>query len=127
MKKKKWLSIFLVVCLAGGIGGAVWYRQKKIEEQKLSLVYIPKVVDKTNDFWKSLILGTRMAAQEYNATIEIKAPSEENDVERQNELLKEAIEEKPDAILISPSSFTESNDLLEQAKEKGIRISFIDS
>lgn len=81
----------------------------------------------TNDFWKALILGTRMAAQEYNATIEIKAPTEENDVERQNELLKEAIEEGPDAILISPSSFTESNKILDEAKEKGIRISFIDS
>ena len=57
-------------------------------------MYIPKVVDKTNDFWKALILGTRMAAQEYNAVIEIKAPSEENDVERQNALLKEAIEEE---------------------------------
>ena len=68
-----------------------------------------------------------MAAQEYNASIEVKAPTKENDVERQNELLKEAIEENPDAILISPSSFTESNDLLDEAKEKGIKISFIDS
>lgn len=127
MKKKKWLSIFLVVCLIGGIGGGIWYRQKRIDERRLSLVYIPKVVDETNDFWKALILGTRMAAQEYNAAIEIKAPTEENDVERQNELLKEAIEEGPDAILISPSSFTESNKILDEAKEKGIRISFIDS
>ena len=68
-----------------------------------------------------------MAAKEYNADIEIKAPNEENDIERQNELLKEAISEEPDAILFSPSSFTESNDLLKEAKEKGIRISFIDS
>ena len=102
IKKKKWLSICLVVCLIGGIGGAAWYRQKKIEERRMSLVYIPKVEDSTNDFWKALILGTKMAAKEYNADIEIKAPAEENDIERQNELLKEA-------------------------KEKGIRISFIDS
>ena len=127
MKKKKWLSIFLVVCLISGIGGGIWYRQKRIDERRLSLVYIPKVVDKTNDFWKALILGTKMAAKEYNADIEIKAPTEENDIERQNELLKEAISEEPDAILFSPSSFTESNDLLKEAKEKGIRISFIDS
>ena len=26
-------------------------------------MYIPKVVDKTNDFWKALILGAKMAAQ----------------------------------------------------------------
>ena len=32
MKKKKWLSIFLVVCLIGGIGGGIWYRQKRIDE-----------------------------------------------------------------------------------------------
>ena len=127
IKKKKWLSICLVVCLIGGIGGAAWYRQKKIEERRMSLVYIPKVEDSTNEFWKALILGTKMAAKEYNADIEIKAPAEENDIERQNELLKEAISEEPDAILFSPSSFTESNDLLKEAKEKGIRISFIDS
>lgn len=126
-KRKKWMSICLVVCLIGGIGGAAWYRQKKIEERRMSLVYIPKVEDSTNDFWKALILGTKMAAKEYNADIEIKAPTEENDIERQNELLKEAISEGPDAILFSPSSFTESNDLLKEAKEKGIRISFIDS
>lgn len=127
IKKKKWLSICLVICLIGGIGGAAWYRQKKIEERRMSLVYIPKVEDSTNDFWKALILGTKMAAKEYNADIEIKAPTEENDIERQNELLKEAISEEPDAILFSPSSFTESNDFLKEAKEKGIRISFIDS
>ena len=127
IKKKKWLSICLVICLIGGIGGAAWYRQKKIEERRMSLVYIPKVEDSTNDFWKALILGTKMAAKEYNADIEIKAPNEENDIERQNELLKEAISEEPDAILFSPSSFTESNDILKEAKEKGIRISFIDS
>ena len=126
-KHKKWLSVCLVVCLIGGLGGAVWYRHKIIEERKLSLIYIPKVVDGTNDFWKSLILGAKMAAKEYNAEIGILAPSEENYVERQNELLKEAIEKKPDAILFSPSSFTESDALLKEAKEDGIRIGFIDS
>lgn len=126
-KHKKWLSVCLVVCLIGGLGGAVWDRHKIIEERKLSLIYIPKVVDGTNDFWKSLILGAKMAAKEYNAEIGILAPSEENDVERQNELLKEAIEKKPDAILFSPSSFTESDALLKEAKEDGIRIGFIDS
>lgn len=128
MKKyRKWLSICLVFCVAAGIMGGCWYRQKVIEERKLSLVYIPKVVDGTNDFWKALILGARMAAKEYNADIEIKAPAEENDVEGQNQLLKESIKEEPDAILFSPSSFTESDELLKEAKEKKIKISFIDS
>ena len=68
-----------------------------------------------------------MAAKEYNADIRVWAPEEENDVDGQNKLIERAIEEKPDAILISPSSFTESDQLLKKAKEQGIHISFIDS
>ena len=45
-KRKKWMSICLVVCLIGGIGGAAWYHRRKLEERRLSLVYIPKVEDK---------------------------------------------------------------------------------
>lgn len=37
------------------------------------------------------------------------------------------IEENPDAILFSPSSFDASDELLQEAKEKGIKITFIDS
>ena len=39
MKKyRKWLSICLVFCVAAGIMGGCWYRQKVIEERKLSLI-----------------------------------------------------------------------------------------
>lgn len=128
MKKyKKWLSICLVICLIGGVGGFVWYREKKTNERRLSLIYIPKVIDGTNDFWTFLIQGVKMAAQEYNADLEIKAPQDENDIEGQNKLLEEAIAEEPDAIIFTPSSFTESDELLKEAKKKGIRIGFIDS
>ena len=68
-----------------------------------------------------------MAAKEYNADIRVWAPEEENDVDGQNKLIERATEEKPDAILISPSSFTESDQLLKKAKEQGIHIAFIDS
>ena len=47
--------------------------------------------------------------------------------EEQNKLLKKAIEQKPDAILFSPSSMDSSDELLKEAKEKGIRITYIDS
>ena len=73
------------------------------------------------------ILPMIMAAKEYNADIRVWAPEEENDVDGQNKLIERATEEKPDAILISPSSFTESDQLLKKAKEQGIHIAFIDS
>ena len=128
MKKHRKLLIFgVIICLgAGAVLGLKYYKQSR-EERRLSLIYIPKVVDGTNDFWTSLIQGAEMAAKEYNADIRVWAPDEENDVEGQNKLLEKAIREKPDSILISPSSFTESDALLKKAKEEGIHISFIDS
>lgn len=128
MKKcKKWITVgaaVLLVVLA--VLSSIFVQQKK-QNTRYSLIYIPKTEDGTNDFWTSLIAGTRMAAREYNAELEVLAPSREQDVERQNELLEEAIGKKPDAILISPSSFDASNDLLKKAKKSGIRIVFIDS
>ena len=124
---KKWIGILgiLLVSAALLVGGFGWKNHK--ENKVWSLIYIPKIVDGTNDFWSSLISGTQMAAKEYNVQLEIMAPTNEQDVERQNELLKEAIEKKPDALLVSPSSFTESTEILETAKKRGIPIVFVDS
>ena len=128
MKKyKKWIAALLVLLVAAAAAGIVNYRNETGGERRLSMIYIPKTVDGTNDFWTSLIQGTRMAAKEYNSDIEIMAPERENDVEGQNRILEQAIEKHPDAILISPSSFTESDSLLQKAKDQGIRLTFIDS
>lgn len=128
MKKvKHWfllVGIALAVCLV--FGGMLYIRQKNYNK-KWSLIYVPKTEDGTNDFWTSLISGTKMAAQECGATLELLAPEREQDVEMQNELLAEAIEKNPDAILFSPSSFDASDELLQEAKEKGIKITFVDS
>lgn len=91
------------------------------------MIYIPKIRDDTNDFWTSVISGCRMAAEEYNSELEIMAPDKEENIEEQNQLLEKAIEQKPDAILFSPSSMDASDDLLKKAKEQGIRIIYIDS
>ena len=107
--------------------GTSWYTYKKNNDKKWSMIYIPKTEDGTNDFWTSLISGTRMAAQECNVSLEILAPEREQDVERQRELLEKAIEKNPDAILISPSSFDALDGLLEKAKKNKISVTFIDS
>lgn len=126
-KYRKWIAAFLIISIAGAAAGMIYYRNATGGERRLSMIYIPKVVDGTNDFWTSLILGTQMAAKEFNTEIEIMAPEEENDVDGQNRILVEAMKKQPDAILISPSSFTESDSFLQQARDQGIRITYIDS
>ena len=97
------------------------------QTRKCSMIYIPKIKDDTNDFWTELISGCRMAAEEYESDLEIMAPEKEENIEEQNQLLKEAIAKKPDAILFSPSSMSASDDLLKEAGDQGIRITYIDS
>lgn len=128
MKKyKKWITagaVLFLITMAVFVGAALRQQNKNTP---YSLIYIPKADGGKDDFWTSLISGARMAAKEYSSKIQIMAPETEQDVERQNELLSEAIRQKPDAILFSPSSFTESDELLKQAKTKGIPVVFIDS
>lgn len=126
-KRKQWVILGGVLAAVALIVGTSWYTYKKNNNKKWSMIYIPKTEDGTNDFWTSLISGTRMAAQECNVYLEILAPEREQDVERQRELLEKAIEKNPDAILISPSSFDALDGLLEKAKKNKISITFIDS
>lgn len=124
---KKWMILMtaLAAAIALVFGLHCWKESKA--NKTFSLIYIPKTEDGTNDFWTSLIAGTRIAAKEYGVSLEILAPAREQDVKQQNELLAVAVEKRPDAILISPSSFTESEELLKEAKAQGIFVTYVDS
>lgn len=84
--------------------------------ESISVIYIPKIQDSSNDFWTTLMQGAQMAASEYNINLTIYAPDNESDYEKQNELLLKAAKEKPDVIALSPISNTESNETLEKIK-----------
>lgn len=127
MKIKKNLLIgAAAVCLAGVIGFML-NRLMNPEKEPYRIVMITKIIDETNDFWTSLISGARMAAQEYGVELEVRAGTSEEDYEGQNQILLEVMEEKPDAILMAPCSYTESTEILKQVSERGIRLGLVDS
>ena len=128
MKGHKKVFIMAVILIAASVVIFIGLLKPEAPQtRKCSLIYIPKIRDDTNDFWTSVISGCRMAAEEYESELEIMAPDKEENVEEQNRLLRAAIEKKPDAILFSPSSMNASDELLKEAKDKGIRITYIDS
>ena len=128
MKGHKKVFIMAVILIAASVVIFIGLlKPEATQTRKCSLIYIPKIRDDTNDFWTSVISGCRMAAEEYESELEIMAPDKEENVEEQNRLLRAAIEKKPDAILFSPSSMNTSDELLKEAKDKGIRITYIDS
>lgn len=128
MKGHKKVFIMAVILIVASVVIFIGLlKPEATQTRKCSLIYIHKIRDDTNDFWTSVISGCRMAAEEYESELEIMAPDKEENVEEQNRLLRAAIEKKPDAILFSPSSMNASDELLKEAKDKGIRITYIDS
>ena len=69
MKKKAWMTAGIILGLVL-LAGLLFYISPRMTPKKAwKLVYIPKAKDGTNDFWTSLISGTRMAADEYSADL----------------------------------------------------------
>lgn len=94
---------------------------------KYQMIYIPKTQDDTNDFWTSLIEGAQMASDEYQVDLQIWPPESEDDYEGQMELILKAIEQRPDAILLSPCRYAEETETARKVKEAGIKLILIDS
>ena len=96
-------------------------------DKTVKIIYIAKVVDDSNAFWFSLIEGAEIAAKEYGIDLRIVAPQSESNYEKQNELIEEAITEKPDAILLSPADNEKTLPAAKKIKEAGIKLILIDS
>ncbi len=95
--------------------------------KKIHVIYIPKIVDQSNEFWATLLAGANMAAKEYGANLSVMAADSENHVEQQNQVIEKAIAMKPDVIAITPNSFAENTDTLRKVKKAGIPLVYIDS
>ncbi len=118
-----------IVCELAVLGIAAGYAYRGLhdsESSEIRLVYIPKTVDGTNDFWTYLIEGCERAAEDYGASLEVMVPESERDIEGQKRLIQEAVEKKPDAILLTPSTM-EENQVLKEAAADGILVTFVDS
>lgn len=126
MRRKRIFIILLsILVVAAAIAYAI-NEYNSNRKDSLSIIYIPKEID-GSDFWSSVIAGAQMAAKENEVSLEVFAPKDEMDIERQNELILEAIDKKPDAIVVSPSSNEENLEVLKKVKEAGIKLVYIDS
>ncbi len=98
------------------------------QDQKVyKMILIPKTIDETNGFWTSLIAGAELGAEEFKADLEIVGGKSETDVEGQIKCIQESIEKQPDAILVSPCSYSEMSEALQKVVDHGIKLVLIDS
>lgn len=99
----------------------------KDEEEKYKIIYIAKTIDSDNGFWTSLISGAKLGAEEFGAEIEVYGGKTEEDIRGQIEMIEKSIEKKPDILLVSPGSYSETTDSLKKVVDGGIPLVLIDS
>lgn len=124
MRNRKRYFLIGAVVIVAAVLIAVEYRA--IQAKPLKIIYVSKSADES-DFWSMLIEGASMAADEKDAELEVVAPEKENDIARQNELIAEAIQKKPDAIVLAPADYVKTLSAARKIKSHGIKLVLIDS
>lgn len=117
---RRLLLLFLIL-------GVIFLFANKTKEEEYYVIFIPKTQINRNDFWSCIRTGAETAAKENNLRLEIDSPSDEINIEEQNQLILKAIDKNPDVIVVSPCSNTENREALEKVKEAQIPLVFIDS
>jgi ribose transport system substrate-binding protein len=126
-RHKNGLLVLTFFLLAVVFLSMVFQLEEFNQKKTVKIVFIPKVQDKTNDFWMSMISGAKSAGKEYQANLTILAPEEENDYQMQKQYIEEAVKMKPDVIALAPIQYSEMTDTVRKIKDAGIKLILIDS
>lgn len=122
-------QIFMLGLLAAAslILLAVLWRENHTRGEKYQILFVPKVVDEQNDFWKALVEGAEAGAKEYGAELVIRAADAEDNHQMQADILYQAVKEKPDIVILAPTSYTEVTEAARAVTEAGIPLILVDS
>lgn len=126
MKNKlKWFMFFLLLFLILLIS-IVFYNKDLKNSDPIKIIYIAKNNEQEHVFWKSVSRGVSLAASEYNVNLLILSPEDENYI-KQNELIYQAIKEKPDAIILSAVNQQETYPAAKSIVDNHIKLILVDS
>ncbi|WHY16992.1 substrate-binding domain-containing protein [Paenibacillus sp. G2S3] len=121
------LSALLVIFIVAL--GWVGYRMfmNDLDPKVRTIIYVPKTIDTSIEFWEVMKQGVATAAKEFGADVHTVGTDTELDVDKQIQLLEQAIEEKPDAIILAATDYYRLVPVAEQIKAAGITLITVDS
>lgn len=125
--RKNGFMLAVLLLIAAVLAMAAFQIEEFNQSKTVKIVFIPKVLDRTNDFWMSMISGVENAAKEYQTELTILAPEVEYDYEMQIHYIEEAIKLNPDVIALAPIQYSEMTDSVRKIKDAGIKLVLIDS
>lgn len=119
--KKRIGNLLMILALALTIVGC----GREVGNGKTRVALITKST--VSAFWKSAYAGARAASTEYNTSITFDGPDFEEDYETQNRMVRQAIEDKVDAIVFSAVDYDNNAETIDEAVQQGIKVVIIDS
>ncbi|MCR8645550.1 substrate-binding domain-containing protein [Paenibacillus sp. N1-5-1-14] len=123
--KLKWL---IIVCLLAGIA---WLTTvliaKQLNSSKDTILFIPKTIDKSVEFWQVLNQGVMAAAKEYGMDVKVTGTTTETDIAGQIKLLEQAIQQKPNSIILAATDYNRIVPVANKIIASGIDLITVDS
>lgn len=129
MKMKSVLAIIsLVLILAACANNTTEQKEEPNSGSSEEQPYIA-IISKgfQHQFWQAVQSGAEKAAEEFQVEITFEGPESESQVDKQMEMLRTALDKKPDAIGFAALDSQAATPLLEEASEQDIPIIAFDS
>lgn len=123
MRKKYLITVLVLLLLSSSIMIGVHINKEEV----FSIIFIPKVIEPNNDFWNLIIEGANEAGEDYQVKLEVMAPNEEGDYNKQKAFIIKAIMKKPDAIILAAEDYEKNAVEAQQIKDSGIKLIIMDS
>jgi len=97
------------------------------EKKQYSIEVVVKSLNNSPVFWGVVEQGIRMGAEEFLVDCNVSGPANENDIDDQIQLVREAIARQPDALILAAGHYSRLAPLCEEAAQAGILVVMLDS
>ncbi len=124
ISKRPALCLFCAI-LAGAAGILTACAGNQEGSKKNRVVLIAKSTQSA--FWKSVQAGGEAAATEYNMEFRFEGPENEEDYETQNEMIRQAVKDGADAIVLSAVDYHANAEAVNEAAGMGVQVLSVDS
>ncbi|RUS43546.1 substrate-binding domain-containing protein [Cohnella sp. AR92] len=100
---------------------------KLAKPERIDIQVIIKSTDKNIEFWQVMKDGIEVATNEFGPSVEVTGSRSDADIDGQIALVEQAIEKKPDAIILAANDINRLVPAVEEGAKRGIRFFIVDS
>ncbi len=128
MKWLKWIIILMLIITFVFVGyKGLGFLPGNIMKHKYEITVVIKSMEPSMEFWQVLIDGVEVAAKEFDVDVTVTGPPNESEIDEQIRLIDEAINARPDAIVMAATDYNRLVPVALAAKKSGISLISIDS